>query len=211
MNLRYRESEHPIRSLLLTSVESGEGKTTIALHLARSWAETGHRVLLIEADLRSHSLARDFLLPTQDGLGTLLLGHGPLEDACRELPVTNDHTPDGVTGSVHCIPAGPAVANPLALLTSDRMRKALREAEERFDAVIVDSPPAGLVADAIPLLRMVGGVLVVTKLGRLRRRRLEQLRMQLELSGAHVLGVVLNGAAAPDMNPALGPYLRTRA
>lgn len=215
VNLRYLDSGHPIRSLLLTSVGTNEGKTTIALHLARTWADAGYNVLLIEADFRKGSLSHAFGLPTERGLSDYLAGNGDLSGFWHSVPVTAREVGAGVfTADVegaggrafHCITAGTPSSNPLRLLASPRMQWALRKAEERFDAVIIDAPPAGAVADAMPLLRMVGGVLVVTRLGSVTHDGLEELRRKLEVSGARLLGVVAN-AVERKRNDSVNSYV----
>jgi capsular exopolysaccharide synthesis family protein len=92
--------------------------------------------------------------------------------------------------------AGPLPPNPVDLIESERMRIVLREAEERYDLVVLDTPPTSVVSDAIPLIREVSGVIVVTRLGTSIRESVMQLRKQLEHLDARTLGVVVNAFKA---------------
>jgi polysaccharide biosynthesis transport protein len=193
VNLRYLDSGRPVRSILLTSVAPREGKTTVALHLARSWVAVGYTVLLVDADLRKASLSRVFGLEGTRGLSDVLRdgGQDPSEalvDVTRAAQ-TNGSRP---SGSLLCLPAGTPSSEPLELLGSSGLAAILRGAEERFDIVIVDASPVGTVADAIPVTRMVSGVIVVTRLGTVTRERLQEVTRQLESASASVLGVVVN-------------------
>ena len=193
VNLRYLDSGRPVRSILLTSVAPREGKTTVALHLARSWAAVGYMVLLIDADLRKASLSRVLGLEGTRGLSDVLRDGGEdLSEAVVEVTRAAQTNGSRPSGALLCLPAGTPSSDPLELLGSLGLAAILREAEERFDVVIVDASPVGTVADAIPVTRMVGGVIVVTRLGTVTRERLQEVTRQLESAHAAVLGVVVN-------------------
>ena len=103
--------------------------------------------------------------------------------------------------------AGPEPPNPLGLLESSTMRTLLREMEQRYDLVVLDSPPVAAVADAIPLTQSVDGVLVVVRLGQTRRDTLSSLRAQFANVGAPLLGLVANGTRVSKRYPnAYGSY-----
>jgi capsular exopolysaccharide synthesis family protein len=195
-----------IRSLLLTSAEPGEGKTTVALHLGDAWARAGYDVLLMEADLRKPSLATILGLPPSQGLGDFLGGrYNRISDLWRPASFGGGSKGSPATTGLYCIPAGEPSSDPLELLGSERMRLALQEAQRRFSAVIVDAPPAGVVADALPLMNMVSGVIIVTRLGHADRERLKQFRQQLEDMQAPMVGVVIN-STEPDGRPSFLRY-----
>ncbi|MDQ4025902.1 MAG: polysaccharide biosynthesis tyrosine autokinase, partial [Actinomycetota bacterium] len=187
-NLRYFNDAEPIRSLVVTSAVSGEGKSTVALNLALVEAQAGRRVLLIEANLRRPQLAEGLELPDDPGLSRILAGVADGEEMGVSLK--------SGAAVVDVIPAGPPPSNPAELLESDTMAALLLRAAVRYDLVLVDTPPALAVSDVTPLLSQVDGVLVVAWLGYTTRDHAADLRKLLGAGRARVLGVVLNGDRA---------------
>lgn len=192
-NLRYFSVDRPITSVLVTSAAAGEGKSTVSRNLAAAAAESGARVLLVEADLRRPTLAASLLgAPAFRGLSTLLAGEAELAEAIVSVPVA--HRMNGKVSdlTMDVLFAGPTPPNPVDLIESASMQELLRQAEEAYDLVLVDTPPTSIVSDAIPLLRKVSGVIVVSRLGASTRDGAAHLRAQLENFDAPVLGVVVN-------------------
>lgn len=196
-NLRYFNVGRPIKSILITSAAPGEGKSTIAWSLAAVAAATGDRVLLVEADLRNPSELATDDAESIPGLGVLLAGNADISDVRIRLPVVAMRGDDELTRHMDVITAGPVPPNPTDLLESEAMQELITTSEERYDLVIIDTPPTAVVSDAIPLLKKVSGVLVVTRLGRSTRTALQQLRSQLENLDAPTLGVVVNSMKSP--------------
>jgi capsular exopolysaccharide synthesis family protein len=190
-NLRYYNADRDIRSLLVTSPVPGEGKTTIALHVAAIAASTGSRTLLIEADLRRPRLAAVLGLLAERGLISVIHGETELEDAVQrvKLPYVDGIAP------FEALLAGGAFSNPTILLDSPAFRHLLREVEREYDLVVIDAPSTAFVSDAIPLLTRVSGVLVVTRLGHSTRVATSQLASQLENVDAPVLGLAVNSVS----------------
>jgi capsular exopolysaccharide synthesis family protein len=188
-NLRYFNISRELRSVLVTSHEPGEGKSTVARQLALTMAEVGDSVVLVEADL--HNGASDsFPFSSEQGLSSVLVGL-PLERAFTSVPLVAG--PGGDEGpQLTVLPAGPPAPNPSELLESERMSALLVELEESFDVVVVDSPALGIASDALPLVPAVSGVLIVCGLGRSTRDGARELRKQLTLVGGYSLGVVAN-------------------
>jgi len=193
--LRYFDIDRDIKRVMVTSADMSEGKSVIALNLARSAAQAkDRRALLIETDLRRPSLAKMIGSDAVAGL-TELLGHTQdLASGLRELIVAPEG-PDG-NGEAHfdILLAGGTPPNPAELLQSHRMSELLSYAEELYDLVVVDTPPIGIISDAIPLVHQVDGVVVVSRLGYSRRDRAVRLMKQLRGLSANVLGVVVNGS-----------------
>jgi succinoglycan biosynthesis transport protein ExoP len=181
-NLRYFNVDEELNSILVTSAAPKEGKTTISWNLARAEARAGKRVLYIEADLRRPTLGMQLGVAAKGGLTLILAG------------VTNPADALTTVSGVDVITAGPPPPNPAELIESQRMRKLIRWGEEHYDRVIVDTPPAAVVADAIPLVPMVSGVVIVVRMAHSRRDAVERLHTQLSNVDAPVLGVVLNGS-----------------
>jgi succinoglycan biosynthesis transport protein ExoP len=185
-SLRYFNVDREVCSILVTSSVSQDGKTTVAWNLALAEARAGASVLYLEADLRRPSLSHELGIPGGDGLSLVLTGHSEARKAI--------HPVEGVDVLV----AGPIPPNPAELIESNRMSDLLAWAEENYDRVIIDTPPAAVVADAVPLFSQVGGVVVVARLQKSPRESAEHLRDQLVNTGAPVLGLVINGVGAPS-------------
>jgi capsular exopolysaccharide synthesis family protein len=194
-NLRYFNVSRPIGSLLLTSVAPAEGKSTVAWNLAVASAASGARVVLVELDLRRPSIASRLGLPGEPGVGSVLTGDVSLADATQSIkvPVPGvDGSVNGAMTNVDLLAAGGRPPNPAELIESTRMRELLRELEDSYDLVLIDTPPVTVVADVVPLYSAVSGVLLVSRLGRTERDEAVKVRSYLARLGAHLLGVVAN-------------------
>ena len=193
-NLRYFSLDRTIKSLLITSAGPGEGKTTVVANLALAAAQAGDRVLVIEADLRRPVLVKRLEQPSARlGLSSLIASDLRLEGAIQDVTKSTPSLSES-SGTLHVLFAGPPPPNPADILDSDRMRELLRVAESSYDLVIVDSPPLSLVPDAIPVIKVVSGVLIVSRVGRSTRDAASKFRDQLTLLDAPVLGIVANDA-----------------
>lgn len=196
-NLRYFSVDRPVKSVLVTSAAPGDGKSTVSWNLGLAAAGTGAKVLLMETDLRHPSLAASAgPLAPAPGLSTVLAGQIEFAEVVQAVMVPNHHAGRAPDRMMDVVVAGPIPPNPVDLIESERMRTVLREAEERYDLVVVDTPPTSVVSDAIPLIREVSGVIVVTRLGKSTRESVAQLRNQLVHLNAPTLGVVVNAFKA---------------
>jgi capsular exopolysaccharide synthesis family protein len=193
-HLRYFNIDRELRTLLVVSAAPGDGKTTIARHLASAAARMGSVVLLLEADLRSPALAEQLSLRPGPGLSDVLIGEQSLWSATQLVDV-DSATVDGSSGrSLDVLAAGvPLPPNPAKLIESHAMGGVLAEARSTYDLVVIDTPPLGAVSDAFPLLREVDGVIIVGRGGRNRRDVAERLHETLTGAHAPLLGVVANG------------------
>jgi succinoglycan biosynthesis transport protein ExoP len=192
-NLRYFNSAREIKSVLITSGGPSEGKTTVAWNLAIAATQSGNRTLLIEADLRRPRLTQMGSPGERPrGLSQVLANEVAFDQALTSVPVRDPFGEDARL-SLSVLLAGPIPPNPGDLLESARMAELIRHAEQDFDLVVIDSAPIAVVSDAVPLLRRVGGVLLVAWLGRTRRDAAGALTRQLDHLGVHALGVVVNG------------------
>jgi polysaccharide biosynthesis transport protein len=195
VSIRYLDVEPEVRSVLLTSAGPGDGKTAVALGLAIAAATGGDRVIVIEADMRQPSLAA-VTEPTSVGLSNVLEGTAALGEALTAVEVAVG--PESVLGTIDVLQAGRAPSNPTPLLESEAMSDLLAEVEPEYDLVVVDTPPAAIIPDAIPLMGRVDGVVVVAGLGRDRRDDLRELRERLEQVNAPLIGTIANFAASRD-------------
>jgi polysaccharide biosynthesis transport protein len=189
-NLRYFNIGEEVKSVLITSASAGDGKSTVAWNLAAA-SGGGAKTLLIEADLRRPVLAERMGVPQHAGLSALLVGATTLQQA-----ITSARSADvegaAPSTSIDVLPAGHPPPNPQELLESDVMRQVIEECERRYDMVVIDTPPTSLVSDAIPLVNVVSGVIVVVHMGRSRRDAVRDLLDQLDRLGARTLGMVVN-------------------
>lgn len=177
----------PFKTLLVTSPGAHEGKTTVLLNLAMAFAETGRRVLLIDADLRRPSLHRALNVPNEGGLADMLKDGAVWPEGFR-----------GVAPGIDLIPSGIKPRNPSSLLSSRHMANLVTMARERADIVLIDSPPILAVADTLPLTAQVDGVVLVVRYGVTQRRSLVRAKEQLEKVGARLVGVIVNGLSARE-------------
>lgn len=178
-------TRQPRRSVFVTSAAPGEGKTTTASNLALAIAETGRSVALVEADLRRPRLPTTAGLAHGTGLTDVLLGAADLDSALH---------PWGDSG-VQVLISGRVPANPGELLASGSMARLLADLGERFDEVVIDSPPVLPFADSLVLAGLAGGTIVVVASGRVRRRQVERSLAALRAANVPLLGVVLNFVA----------------
>jgi polysaccharide biosynthesis transport protein len=194
-NLRHLLHEENLSSALVTSANAGDGKTTVAWNLAHAEAVSGARVLLVEADMRKPNLAKNLGADGSSGLSQLLSGDGRLQDLVHPISFGNNGDPGAAT--VDVLFAGPQPPNPAELLGSKRMQAVLESIAlpDGYDMVIVDTPPASVVSDALPMLPLVGGVVVVGRIGSSTIDSITELRNQLEKLDARTLGVVVNSDA----------------
>jgi capsular exopolysaccharide synthesis family protein len=172
----------PPKTILVTSSQPGEGKTTTAVNMAISLAQIGSSVLIIDSDLRRPAVHKTFKIPNMKGITNYLSGRTAIENLIVKLPIQN----------LSVLPCGPVPPNPAELISSERMRDLLRLLGERYDHIIIDSPPLISVTDPVILSAMVDGSILVVHSGRSTRDLVRRARQELNSVGAKVFGVVLN-------------------
>jgi capsular exopolysaccharide synthesis family protein len=173
----------PPRTILITSSQPSEGKTTTAINTAFMLAQTGAEVLIIDCDLRRPRLHTHFDIPNSKGLTNWLSGETNID----ELIQKHERQPN-----LKLLTSGLVPPNPAELLGSDQMRNLLALLSDRFAHIIVDSPPAISFTDASILSTMVDGVVLVVHGGKSSRAVVRRAKQQLLDVGAHIFGVVLN-------------------
>ena len=173
----------PPQTLLVTSAQMGEGKTSTATNLAMSFAQRQGPVLIIDADMRRPSVAKTLGVANEKGLSSFLTGAHSLD----EVLIQYERIPN-----LWILPAGPRPPDPAELLSSHMMDATLKDLLKRFTQVVIDSPPLLLVTDAVILSAMVDGVILVVASGTTARGALTRAHRILENAGSRVLGMVLN-------------------
>ena len=173
------------KTLLVTSSQASEGKTTNAVNVAYTLTQTGAKVLIIDADMRRPRLHNIFQMENSRGLSTILSSE--LTEA-EILSIIMQYESTGV----YVLPSGPLPPNPSELLSSEAMRRFLKILEGTFAHVVIDSPPITLVTDSVILGSMVDGVLLVVQGDRTSRELVRRSQRLLHEVGARVFGVILN-------------------
>lgn len=184
-NLSYCGTD--VRVVLFTSRYEKEGKSCIAMNVMRTLASYGKRVLLVDSDLRRSTLARNyrFCFSQQKvfGLAQYLAGICTLEDVVYQTDLPG----------AYILPVGRDVPNSMQLLTSSRYREMMAVLREQFDMVLVDSPPAGVVVDAVELAKYCDGTIIVVGYNKGRGQDIGEVAANISKTGCKVLGAVMNG------------------
>ncbi len=176
---------HAPKSLLITSSLPAEGKTTTAINTAISLAQTGAKVLIIDADMRRPRLHSVFNISNGRGLSTLLSS-----DLSKESLGETIHFDQ--SAKLYLIPSGPIPPNPAELIGSEQMSKLLKLLQETYSHVVIDSPPIASFTDGVLIASLVDGVLLVVHAGKSSRQIVRRSRQLLNDIGAKIFGVVLN-------------------
>lgn len=182
VNFMARADGAPPRRLMITSAGPREGKTTSSINLGITFAASGRRVCLVDADLRRPSLHHAFGLANEEGFSTLIQGESRVEDVAQPTPQEG----------LYIVPSGPRPNNPAELLGSPGCTAALDKLNEAFDLVIIDTPPVVAVTDAVVLSAHVDGVILVIKSFKVTKDLIMQAKRQLVDVEARLIGVVLN-------------------
>ncbi len=178
------DDEDGCRVIGITSSIHGEGKSTTAVNLSYTLAETGKRVLLIDGDMRLPSIGKKMEVQNAPGLSNALAASGSdVKIAIR---------PSNVFENWHFVTSGDIPPNPSELLGSRRMQSVLKAMTKEFDYIVIDLPPVNVVSDALVVSSLLDGMLVVVRENYTERKELRACIRQLNLSDAKVLGIVMS-------------------
>ena len=181
-NLMFMAAESPSKTMVVTSANPEDGKTTVATNIAIALAQSGQRVLLVDADLRRPRIHRTFDLENQVGITSTLVGERSLSQVTHDVGIDK----------LSVVTCGPLPPNPAELLHTQQFSEVLKEAESRYDRVILDSPPLRMVTDAAIIAPQCGGALLVIRSDATTRDAVRGTLQSLRNVRAHVLGGVLN-------------------
>ncbi len=181
-NLKCLISDKKLKVILVTSSVAKEGKSTTSASLAVAMAQLGHSVLLVDADMRCPSQHQIWNLPNQLGLSNIITGQAEIRTAIKE----------GMA-NLNILTSGILPPNPLTLLGSERMASLVKQFSDKYDFVIIDTPPLAIFADACILGKFADGVLLVAQLGVVDSASAISAKEYLEQSGQNILGLAING------------------
>lgn len=182
-NIQFSNIDKDVKVIMVTSSTPGEGKSTVISNLGNTMAGTDKKVLIIDCDLRKPVLHKRFKLSNMEGLTNVLMGDKVLSEVIQECEEAEN---------LNILTSGPIPPNPAELLGSKKMKEFIKMAKEKFDIVIIDTPPVGLVTDAAVLSTRVDGVLLVTAAEQTDIEVIRRGKGALERVNANIIGIVLN-------------------
>lgn len=182
-NLQLSEFGKSLKVIVITSSNPNEGKSEVSINLAACLAQQGKKVIIIDADMRKPTQHKLTELNNTQGLSTFLLKKSGV-DSINELTI------DGVNLDV--LTSGPIPPNPSEMLASSVMKQSLKEFEEFYDYVIIDTPPLLAATDAQILASIADATLLVVDIKKSKRRQVIEAKRRLDHVGAKLLGVVMN-------------------
>jgi non-specific protein-tyrosine kinase len=182
-NIQFSSLDNPIHTLLVTSTNPEEGKSTTLANLAITIAQSNKSVILVDCDLRRPSVHEIFGLRNTAGLTSMVIDDGPpLEDVLQDSGIPN----------LRIVTSGPLPPNPSELLGSHRMEEIVAKLRGEADYVLFDTPPIIAVTDAAVMASKVDGVILVIRAGRTKRDLAQKAKALLDKVNANLIGVVLN-------------------
>lgn len=184
------DSDEGCKIVCITSANASEGKTTTALNLAITFAQTGSKVLLIDADLRKPRIHQYLGVIKSDGLTTILSRQKEFEDVVYH----------NLRPGLDCLTSGSIPPNPAELLGSEAMGKLFDKLKKEYDYVLIDTPPVTVVTDAVALSGYVSGIMLVVREGFTNYESIDQALSLLNIAKAKILGFFVNDIDAMSMN-----------
>lgn len=181
-NINFSGLDNPLRAILITSSGPNEGKTTVTCNLGVVLAQSNKKVLIVGCDLRRPTLHKIFNVNDYVGVTNVLINDMDPSELAQETEVPG----------LSILTSGPIPPNPSELVGSQRMKSLITRALEKFDYVLLDSPPINIVTDPIVLSMLVDGVIIVVKSGSTHYEYAREAQVKLEKVGAKIIGVVLN-------------------
>ena len=181
-NIEYSNVDQNTKTILVTSSDKNEGKTTTVSNLAVSFANLNKKVLLIDCDLRNASIHKMFRLNNIYGLTDILAKDRAVDKCIQETELKN----------LYVLTAGAIPPNPAEILSSEKMKNLIEDLKNIYDYIFIDTPPIGLVTDAGVLSSFIDGVVLVVKSESVEKKYLEETKKKLDAVDARILGAILN-------------------
>lgn len=189
-NINFSFVDKEIRSIAVTSASSSEGKSTTAANLAIVYAQEGKRVLLLDGDLRKPTMHQTFSLDNSVGLSTVLIRKNSFESAIKSTEIEH----------LNVLTSGPLPPNPVELLGSAAMEALINQLVEKYDLLIIDSPPILTMADGQILANRCEGSLLVINSGKTVKEEAMRAKEAIIASNSKLIGAVLNNFKLPINN-----------
>lgn len=187
-NITFSRPDEELKTILVTSSTSGEGKSTTAANLGVVFAQEGKRVLIIDGDLRKPTLHQTFKTFNKMGLSNVLVRKATFNEAIQETFIVG----------LYVLTSGPIPPNPAELLSSTAMDTLIQDTKKDFDIIIFDAPPLLIVSDAQILSNKCDGTLLIANSGVVEKEVIQKATAILTASQAKILGVVLNNYVSPS-------------
>ena len=181
-NIEYSNVDQNTKTILVTSSDKNEGKTTTVSNLAVSFANLNKKVLIIDCDLRNPSIHKMFKLNNIYGLTDILAKDRAVDKCIQETELEN----------LYVLTAGATPPNPAEILSSEKMKNLIEDLKNIYDYIFIDTPPIGLVTDAGALSSFIDGVVLVVKSESVEKKYLEETKKKLDAVDARILGAILN-------------------
>ena len=181
-NIEYSNVDQNTKTILVTSSDKNEGKTTTVSNLAVSFANLNKKVLLIDCDLRNASIHKMFKINNIYGLTDILAKDRAVDKCIQKTELEN----------LYVLTAGAIPPNPAEILSSEKMKNLIEDLKNIYDYIFIDTPPIGLVTDAGVLSSFIDGVVLVVKSESVEKKYLEETKKKLDAVDARILGAILN-------------------
>jgi capsular exopolysaccharide synthesis family protein len=186
-NILFSAADRQIKTIVVSSANPQEGKTTTVIYLGTTMAQSGQRVLLVDTDMRRPRLHGSLGIPRQTGISNLILGDRDYDEVIKPTTIPN----------LFVLPCGPLPPNPAELLMSQRFEAVLEELKKRFDRIILDSPPLQVVTDAVVLSKQADGAILVVRADKTLRDDIKRSARQIRNVNGTIFGTIVN-AIEPD-------------
>jgi protein-tyrosine kinase len=203
-NLHLLNSTQPLKILLVTSAQPGEGKTTVTINLVLTAALAGKKGLVIDTDLRRPKINHIFNLENTLGFTDVLTGNLGIQDTIQTVELPNDAFQNKQTISV--ITSGKISPNSFSIARSATLNKHVDYLRTMYDLVLLDTPPVLSVSDTLLLAPVVDGIILVLNTGVVTERDARLVKERLEQAGGHIIGVVMNRFNVKMHGPGFHPY-----
>lgn len=181
-NIQFSGIDHKLKKLVITSSVPDEGTTTVAINLARSFAQNNKKVLLMDCDLRNPSVGKELNIENTLGLTNLMIGNKDISSVIIK---------DTEAQNLDILFSGPIPPNPSEILSSEFMKNLLHSLEDKYDYIIIDSPPAGIITDAAILSTITDAIILVAKANSTKKDEIRGTIDKINAVNGKILGVVM--------------------
>jgi capsular exopolysaccharide synthesis family protein len=187
------DAERSQRPIIVSSINPGDGKSLVSSNLSITYAQQKMPTVLIDADLRRGVLHNSFGLSKKPGLADLLVSNSKITAAALSKIIQNTHIPN-----LFLIPSGIQIPNPSELLGGERMRQVIEKLQDKYQKIILDTPPLSFIPDALVLNSFVHNILFVVRYGRTNLNELDTKLSELANTRSDILGLIINASVSTN-------------